>query len=189
MADKKIDRRALKTRKAIFEAFAELMCEKELRNITVQDISDKADIHRVTFYKHFMDIYDVYEQLENMILTELGSLVTGFGDKPMDEVYSEVFGYIRENPKYFKMIFSPHNSNVLYQKMLKLIVGFKRMVWAESLGVDMTDARVDNAIRYHCNGGFAIIAEWVLNDFDQPQERITEMLSGFEKSTRSLLEK
>ena len=53
MAVKRPDRRTMKTKNAIFTALAELMTEKELRHITVQDISDKADIHRVTFYKHF----------------------------------------------------------------------------------------------------------------------------------------
>ena len=57
MADKKTDRRTMKTRKAIFVGLAELLTEKEFRNITVQELSDRVDIHRVTFYKHFMDIY------------------------------------------------------------------------------------------------------------------------------------
>ncbi|MBQ1436814.1 MAG: TetR/AcrR family transcriptional regulator, partial [Ruminococcus sp.] len=64
MPEKKTDRRTLKTRKAIYEGLAELLAEKSLKNITVQELTDKIDIHRVTFYKHFRDIYDVYEQLE-----------------------------------------------------------------------------------------------------------------------------
>ena len=53
MDEKKTDRRSLKTQKLIKEALAELLTEKELRQITVQEVSDKADIHRVTFYKHY----------------------------------------------------------------------------------------------------------------------------------------
>lgn len=187
MANRKTDLRALKTRRAIFEGLAELMCEKELRQITVQELSDKAEIHRVTFYKHFMDIYDVYEQLEKHILSEIGGLIVGFGNKPMVEVYAEVFGYIKKHPKYFKMAFSPHNTNTLYLKMLKLIMGFKRLVWAECLGVDMTDVRVESAIRYHCNGGFAVIGNWVQSDFARPQEEIIQTLSGLDRSTQAYL--
>ena len=187
MADKKSDRRTLKTKRAIFEALAELMCEKELRQITIRELSDKAEIHRVTVYKHFVDIYDVYEQLEKYILSEFGSLIVGFGDKPMMEVYSEMFDYIKEHPKYFRMIFSPHNSNTLYIKVLNLIMGFQRLVWAESLGVDMRNEKVDNAIRYHCNGSFAVVGNWVTNDFDQPQSVIIQTLSELDKGTQTYL--
>ena len=62
MEEKKVDKRTLKTRKAIINALAELLSEKELRKITVQEIADGADVNRVTFYKHYLDIYDLYEQ-------------------------------------------------------------------------------------------------------------------------------
>ena len=61
MSEKKTDRRTLKTRRAIWDAFAELLSEKELQKITVQEIADKADVNRVTFYKHYLDVYDVYD--------------------------------------------------------------------------------------------------------------------------------
>ena len=99
MADKKIDRRTLKTRKAIFESLAELLTEKELRSITVQELSDKADVHRVTFYKHFMDVYDAYDRLEELILSDLMLIITEQGEKQNYEVYPVVFKYIMENPK------------------------------------------------------------------------------------------
>ena len=52
MIEKKIDRRAIKTKKAICNAFSQLLAEKAIHKITVQEIADKADINRVTFYKH-----------------------------------------------------------------------------------------------------------------------------------------
>ena len=187
MAEKKIDRRTLKTRKAVFEGLAGLLAEKELRNITVQELSDKVDIHRVTFYKHFMDIYDVYEQLEKAILSDLGLLITEFGSKTTLEAYGAVFKYIRDNPVYFKMIFSPHSTSMLYWKVQKMVEGLNRMIWAETFDLDMNDRRVGCVIHYHSNGCLAIIAGWVLSDFAQPDEFITGMLSGLDKSTQSYL--
>lgn len=43
--DKKIDRRVLKTKRAIYNAFVELLSEKEINHITITDISKKADIN------------------------------------------------------------------------------------------------------------------------------------------------
>ena len=187
MADKKPDLRTLKTKKAIFEALAELMCEKELRQITIKELSDKAEIHRVTVYKHFVDIYDVYRQFETMVLLQLGELITEYGSKTIFEVYPVVFKYITENPVIFKMIFSPHNTSGMYQKLLKMVEGLNRLIWAENLGVDMNDRRVKSAIRYHSNGTLAIVANWVLNDFDLPQTYIIQTLSGLDKSTQAYL--
>ena len=90
------------------------MCEKELRQITVRELSEKAEIHRVTVYKHFVDIYDAYEQFETMFLFQLGEIITEQGAKTTFEVYPDTFKYIKENPVIFKMIFSPHNTSGLY---------------------------------------------------------------------------
>lgn len=184
MSDNKLDRRTIKTRKAIFEALAELLCEKELRQITIQEISDKADVHRVTIYKHFMDIYDIYEQLEKSVLSEIGLLITGYGEKATFEIYPVFFKYIADNPKIFKMIFSPHNTSTLYMKLLNMVEGLNRVIWSEQFGVDIYDVRIQYVIRYHSNGCLAIIGGWVLSDFAQSQDFIIKTLSGLDKSTQ-----
>ncbi|MCR5384664.1 MAG: hypothetical protein K6E72_08535 [Saccharofermentans sp.] len=50
MEEKKPDRRTLKTRKAIYNVLIDLLTQKELHKVTVQEIFDTADINRTTFY-------------------------------------------------------------------------------------------------------------------------------------------
>ena len=58
-----MDRRQLKTRKAVFDAFEKLISEKKDADITVKDIIDAADIGRTTFYAHFKTKESVLEEL------------------------------------------------------------------------------------------------------------------------------
>ncbi|MBQ6456167.1 MAG: TetR family transcriptional regulator [Mogibacterium sp.] len=62
MEEKKTDRRTAKTQKAITNAFTALLAKKELDKITVREIAEIADINRATFYKHYLDVYDLYDR-------------------------------------------------------------------------------------------------------------------------------
>lgn len=58
-----MDRRQNKTRKAILSAFEELISKKPYKNITVQEIIDRADVGRTTFYAHFETKDGVLDEL------------------------------------------------------------------------------------------------------------------------------
>ncbi len=60
MEDKKLDRRERRTRHALMEALMALMQEKRYETITVQDIIDRADVGRSTFYAHYRDKEDLF---------------------------------------------------------------------------------------------------------------------------------
>lgn len=57
----KLDPRVKRTRALIQQAFIELLAEKGFHAITVQDITQKAEINRATFYAHFPDKFALLE--------------------------------------------------------------------------------------------------------------------------------
>ena len=65
--EKKTDRRVLKTKRAIRNAFATLLSEKDLNAITIKDISDVADINRKTVYNYYAGIHEILDEIENEI--------------------------------------------------------------------------------------------------------------------------
>ena len=55
---RKEDLRVRKTKKAISDAFMELLTEKPIEDMTVNELCDRAGVRRTTSYKHYKDKYD-----------------------------------------------------------------------------------------------------------------------------------
>ena len=69
---KKLDRRVVRSRRLIIDAFERLLLKESLEDITVSAIAREADIDRKTFYQHFGSIdglidYVVTEEVERVL--------------------------------------------------------------------------------------------------------------------------
>jgi AcrR family transcriptional regulator len=58
----KLDPRIKRTRSLIQQAFSELLAEKGFASVTVQDITERAEINRATFYAHYPDKFALLEE-------------------------------------------------------------------------------------------------------------------------------
>jgi AcrR family transcriptional regulator len=57
------DMRVRRTKQNIINAFVALTKEKSIDSITVQEIAEKAMVNRATFYAHYHDKQDLYDQI------------------------------------------------------------------------------------------------------------------------------
>ncbi|MFF2876506.1 TetR/AcrR family transcriptional regulator [Gottfriedia sp. NPDC057991] len=64
MIQKYEDPRIIRTRNLIIDAFTELISEKDLDHIYVKDITNRANINRATFYRHFANKEELYKYYE-----------------------------------------------------------------------------------------------------------------------------
>ena len=65
MQEETQDRRIKRTKMLLQNALVDLMLEKAVGKISVKELTQKADVNRSTFYLHYLDIYDMLEQMEN----------------------------------------------------------------------------------------------------------------------------
>ena len=93
----KTDLRVLKTRRAIREAFSELLTEKPFESITVQNIIDKALVNRKTFYNHYRDKYDLAEQVMISIGNDLRDSATHSKALDTTSRFRSIHTALREN--------------------------------------------------------------------------------------------
>src|SRR5215467_6738827 len=102
MKTQKTDRRSERTRRLIGEAFIALLREKRYEDITVQDVLDRADIGRSTFYAHY---YDKEDLLTSHIEAMLDSLSQHM-DKPEGSQMTllpslDLFRHIQEEQRLY----------------------------------------------------------------------------------------
>ncbi len=60
---KNVDRRAQRTRQVLWQAFLDMMQEKGFTAMSIQEITERANVHRGTFYAHFADKYALLEAI------------------------------------------------------------------------------------------------------------------------------
>jgi AcrR family transcriptional regulator len=69
------DLRIIKTRKLIREAFIKLLDRKGLNGVTINNIAEMAMINRSTFYLHYTDKYDLFQQTMDEAIQNILQLV------------------------------------------------------------------------------------------------------------------
>ncbi|CAH1208436.1 hypothetical protein PAECIP111892_03109 [Paenibacillus auburnensis] len=167
------DRRIRKTKKALREALAELMMNKELRSITIQELSDTADVHRATFYAHYRDIYDLYEQLEEAMVNEMGAIIIHDPTHTYDELFKSVIDYVIENSKMCRMFLKNHT---FHERISEFLEEKYFDIWKYETGEVMVTDEWEFLANYHIQGCLAIVTRWAENDYIYPKEKITDMI-------------
>ena len=66
-----MDLRMMKTRNAIHEAFYTLRRKQPLERIRVNELCQLAQINKSTFYRHYLDVYDLSGALEREIIQQV----------------------------------------------------------------------------------------------------------------------
>lgn len=71
-AEARLDPRVRRTRGLILRSFESLLAEKGFESISVQDVTDNAEVNRATFYAHFPDKYALLDHsISQMFMSEI----------------------------------------------------------------------------------------------------------------------
>lgn len=163
--EKKPDRRVLKTKKAIRRAVIELLNQKEIDEITVKDIADRADINRKTFYNYYNSVYQVVEEIENEIVAACESALkdTEYGLNAQN-VYL-IFRQMEEtasNWDFYNIIKRKKGSNSLMEKIKPRIKEKAKEFLESEWGYDSEKA--DMLADYTVSGSVAVYQSWFESD-------------------------
>ena len=112
----KNDRRSRRTRQLLGNALVELMLEKNFESITVQDILDRADIGRSTFYAHFTDKESLLiSQIENVIHELEQHTAQASGAESMLLPSLELFRHVKDQRRLMQAFVWGRGADILTQ--------------------------------------------------------------------------
>ena len=184
------DRRVVRTRKAIRQAFLTLMQETEYQKITITGIAREADIDRKTFYLHYQSVEDlaneiVQDEADRIVRTCLDSL------ENVVDLFKRLSLGLAPDLKSMKLIASHTPYELVLKKLESSLTA--SLIEQDTLGLKKLGPYLDFCVAYFSAGLVAVIRRWILDESEIPLEDIAQVThalvhSGLDGIVRTVAE-
>jgi len=177
-----MDRRQRKTREAIFRAFIELLSNKNYNNIPVQEIIDKADIGRATFYAHFETKDYLLKALCEELFDHIINSAMGLHNNNEyysckfegDSVFLHLLKHLQENDLNILELLSSENNEIFLRyfksNLRKLIIA----QYAENGSLKNNKLPKEYLINHISSSFVETVSYWISHRMKETPEEITE---------------
>ena len=169
------DPRAKQTDELIVRTFLEIMQKKPLNKITVKEICDKAQINRTTFYKHYLDVYDLNEKIEKGLFESYYGLFEVLETNGIEQGIIEMLSRIKQNADTYKLLFGANKNSFFNEKLAEFIYNEITPLLCETplFGKQVENVWFYNFLVWGC-GGF--VHNWVANGMQEPVEDVAAFM-------------
>lgn len=178
---RKIDRRIERTRQLLRDALMALIVENGYESITVQDITDRANVARTTFYLHYKDkdellfegMRDIYDELFTCISWDIEKLgCDTIMSTPAD------FLHVAEHADFYRVMFSDKGSaSFLVRVWQYLAEEIERQILRQIVAQGQLKPRMPlPALAYFMAGAqIGLLKWWLRQDMAIPAEEMAHM--------------
>ena len=172
MEHREQDRRVRRTRKQLQTALAALMREKDLKDITVRELTELADVNRGTFYSHYQDLYDMRAQMEEELFRQLAAVLSASPPEPapggLRPILTAVFRFILENQDLFVTALSCGGER-FFSRLRQMIQELYLSQWKGFY--DLGSAQGTNYyLEFVVSGVVGLVRAWVRDGLGEPPE-------------------
>ena len=174
--ERKSDLRVIKTRKAIKDAFKEMLNEMNPSEITVSELSERAMIHRKTFYLHYTSIEALFEDMIQDSVSEYAELIdTIEPDAPFTEVNRIFFEFMTTREPYVERMICSPEYNSFTDRMILYSLRHNRSRYNPYDGYPPEEQSIINT--FLALGSMNIYRRWVQDGKKVPIDKLVD-LSG-----------
>ena len=179
MPEKKLDRRVQRTRKLLNDALMALIQEKGYDSVTIEDITERANLGRTTFYLHYQSKDDLLLDHHDHFVGQLNLGSPGRGELLGTEPQAalvEFLGRLRDSRGIYQAFRHAKDADIIMRNVLDR--GIQAMV--NSLEATFPDVQpsppAEILSRYIVEGHFALLDWWIAKRRSETPEQIAAML-------------
>lgn len=168
------DARVRYTRMIIEQSFLELLSEKPVSKITVTELCQKAQINRATFYKHYMDVPDLLEKLEENLFEQIRE---SFGSEKikLKEFLVKMIHYTKENQNRYMALGGDHGDPNLMAKTF-MVCYESAYPLVEKNMPGMKESERQMLYHFLSQGAGGILTWWIKNGMQESPEEIADFV-------------
>lgn len=171
----KVDRRIAKSQEAIKNALIELMNGKNFDQITLQDISDRANVSRRTIYLHYTDKFDLLDKLIEEHINKLEELFKELSEVDFITSGQAIFEYFQKNYLFFSTMLvggGADNFRAQYVEFsVELLKGEVNTAEGKNKGLSE-----DIIVRFVSAAYVEVVEWWLKNEMPYPPRVMAEQV-------------
>ncbi|PFO06605.1 TetR family transcriptional regulator [Bacillus sp. AFS076308] len=169
----KVDRRITKSQEAIKNALIDLMTEKSFDEITIQDISNRANVNRGTIYLHYTDKYDLLDKLMEEHINQLRETSVWACEQEWVDATQTFFEFFESNYLFFSTMLASKGAPSFRTKFLEfLIEAFK-----DEVDEKKNQGLSENVIvKFAANAYVGVLESWLKEGMPSPPQSIAKEL-------------
>ncbi len=163
------DARVRYTKMVIRENFLSLLEEEPINKVTVKAICDGAQINRATFYRHYLDAFDLLDQLEEELLSGLREAMAHLLEQGSENTLEQILTMMKENASLYGTLVK-HGDPGLPHKVFKACYGATSEYIADRYPA-LSEERRAWLYSYVAQGASGVLECWIAEGMhDDPKE-------------------
>jgi AcrR family transcriptional regulator len=174
-----------RTKEKIQNSFLQLLKEQPFMKVSVRDITAVAAINRGTFYLHYVDKYDLLDQIEGNLLRGLelhlkrlkpDVLLLEAEKGQISTLAVEVFRYIQTNAERFQVLLGGNNQFGFHKRLKLFFVNhFGEKVMQNKAFFQGLKVPSDYLSSFATSAFLGLIEQWLDNSLAETPEEMADM--------------
>jgi AcrR family transcriptional regulator len=167
MAAKAEDRRIQRTRALLLSALLDLIVERGYEDVTVQDIVDRANVGRSTFYKHFLDKRELLlsgvDGLQALVTQQRAAQDSSAAvSRPRLGFSLPLFQHVQGNFRFCRALLGPRSGAIVEPRVQRILADLVREELVACIPADAVLAiPLEVVVQYTVSAFLGLLKWWM----------------------------